>query len=54
MVTDDPNLYNLDIQVFSSSGLKLDALRKRVGIRTVELRGRKGFFLNAKNIQRYF
>ena len=45
---DDPNLYNLDIQVFSSNGLKVDALRKRVGIRTVELRGRKGLFLNGK------
>ena len=36
-------IYTILIFKFSSSGLKLDALRKRVGIRTVELRGRKGF-----------
>lgn len=45
---DDPYLYDLFITIQSSSGDVLDTFRKRVGVRSIELRGRKGFFLNGK------
>ena len=45
---DDPHLYDLFITIQSTTGDVLDTFRKRVGIRSIELRGRKGFFLNGK------
>ena len=45
---DDPHLYDLFITIQSITGDVLDTFRKRVGIRSIELRGRKGFFLNGK------
>ncbi|MFL2860710.1 MAG: glycoside hydrolase family 2 TIM barrel-domain containing protein [Pontiellaceae bacterium] len=45
---DDPHLYDLFVTIQSTTGDVLDAFRKRVGIRSIELRGRKGFFLNGK------
>ena len=45
---DSPHLYNLIITIKDSSGHVLDSLRQRIGLRTVELRGRDGLFLNGK------
>ncbi|RZO88076.1 MAG: glycoside hydrolase family 2 protein [Kiritimatiellaceae bacterium] len=45
---DHPHLYNLFVTVKTSAGEVLDSFRKRIGIRTIELRGREGFFLNGK------
>jgi len=43
---DHPHLYNLFITIRDDSGQVLDTLRKRVGLRTIEMRGQEGFFLN--------
>jgi beta-galactosidase len=45
---DSPHLYNLFVTVKDDSGQVLDCFRKRIGIRSIEMRGREGFFLNGK------
>jgi beta-galactosidase len=45
---DSPHLYDLFVTIKGASGQVLDAFRKRIGIRTIEMRGREGFFLNGK------
>jgi beta-galactosidase len=45
---DHPHLYQLHVTLQDQHGQVLDQFRKRVGIRTIELRGREGFFLNGK------
>ncbi|TKG96466.1 glycoside hydrolase family 2 protein [Puteibacter caeruleilacunae] len=46
---DDPYLYNLEARVKDKKGNVVDGVRQRVGIRTIEFRGREGFFLNGKS-----
>lgn len=45
---DAPHLYNLVSTVVDASGATLDGLRTRIGIRTIEFRGRDGLYLNNK------
>jgi len=45
---DHPSLYDLVVSVETGKGETLDSLRMRVGVRTVELRGPDGFYLNGK------
>lgn len=45
---ESPHLYNLFVTVKDEGGNVLDAFRKRVGIRSIEMRGQDGFFLNGK------
>lgn len=45
---DDPSLYMLTARIEDSHGKTVDALRKRIGIRSVEFRGAEGFWLNGK------
>ena len=44
---DDPYLHDLTIRVTTGWGL-VDAVRLKIGIRSIEFRGRDGFFLNGK------
>jgi beta-galactosidase len=43
-----PQLYDLQVEIADSAGMRLDALKLRVGIRTFALRGPEGLFLNGK------
>lgn len=43
-----PTLYNLFVRVKDHRGKVIDGYRQRVGIRSIEFRGREGFFLNGK------
>ena len=45
---DHPHLYNLYVTIKDDAGLVLDCFRQRTGIRSVEMRGPDGFFLNGK------
>lgn len=45
---DSPHLYNLHVRIEDASGNVLDQFRKRIGLRTIEMRGREGFYLNGK------
>ena len=45
---DSPHLYDLFVTIKTTSLEPVDSLRKRIGIRTIEMRGPEGFFLNAK------
>ena len=45
---DSPHLYHLDVTLKDDSGTVLDTFRKRFGIRSIEMRGPDGFFLNGK------
>jgi len=45
---DSPNLYDLFVTIQSVSGQPLDSFRKRIGLRTIEMRGQDGFYLNGK------
>ena len=45
---DHPHLYALFVTIKDASGRVLDTFRKRIGIRSIEMRGREGFFLNGK------
>ena len=45
---DNPQLYNLFVTVNDEDGNALDSFRKRIGVRTIEMKGEEGFFLNGK------
>lgn len=43
-----PYLYNLIVKIVNAEGKEIDGLRQRVGIRSIEFRGKEGLFLNGK------
>ena len=43
-----PHLYNLHVTVTDRNGKTVDGLRKRIGIRSLEFKGKDGFWLNGK------
>lgn len=43
-----PTLYNLLVRVFDKEGKVIDGYRRRIGIRSIEFKGKDGFFLNGK------
>jgi beta-galactosidase len=45
---DEPYLHELVINVTDADGVVLDAVRLRIGIRSIEFKGKAGFFLNGK------
>jgi beta-galactosidase len=45
---DHPYLYNLQLTITDKNGKTLDAFRKRIGIRILEMKGKDGLFLNGK------
>ncbi|GHV04362.1 beta-galactosidase [Bacteroidia bacterium] len=45
---DSPTLYNLQVRVRDKSGAVIDGYRKRIGIRSIEFKGKEGFWLNGK------
>ncbi|MCM1482889.1 MAG: glycoside hydrolase family 2 protein [Muribaculaceae bacterium] len=45
---DDPYLYNLIVRVIDSNGTVNDGYRRRIGIRSIEFKGKDGFWLNGK------
>lgn len=45
---DSPHLYNLYVTIKDRKGNTLDAFRKSIGIRTIEMRGQEGLYLNGK------
>src|SRR6056297_1369555 len=46
--TGTPYLYNLEIRLLNSEKKPLDGVIQKVGIRTIEFRGKDGFYLNGK------
>lgn len=46
---DSPTLYNLYVRVVDSEDRVVDGYRRRIGIRSIEFRGKDGFFLNGKH-----
>ena len=45
---ENPYLYQLHISVLNKNGKIVDGYRKRIGIRSVEFKGKDGFWLNGK------
>jgi len=45
---DDPHMYNLWVEILDADGNQLDTLRKKIGLRTIEMKGEDGFYLNGK------
>ena len=45
---ENPHLYNLHITITDKNGKTVDGLRKRMGIRSLEFKGKDGFWLNGK------
>lgn len=45
---DSPYLYDLHINVLANNGKKIDGYKHRVGIRSIEFKGKDGFWLNGK------
>ena len=45
---DAPYLYDLKINILDKKGEVLDAFKKRIGIRSIEMKGKEGLFLNGK------
>jgi len=45
---DDPHLYNLYVHVKDESNVLVDSFRKKIGVRSIEMKGPDGFFLNGK------
>ena len=43
-----PTLYNLLVRVLDKDGNVVDGYRRRVGIRSIEFKGKDGFYLNGK------
>ena len=43
-----PTLYNLQVRVLDQQGNVVDGYRRRVGIRSIEFKGKDGFWLNGK------
>ena len=48
---DAPYLYDLKINILDKKGEVLDAFKKRIGIRSIEMKGKEGLFLNGKPYQ---
>lgn len=44
----DPNLYNVYVRIYDKKGNVIDGYRQRVGIRSVEFKGKDGFYLNGE------
>lgn len=44
----NPNLYNVIVRVYDKKGRIIDGYRQRVGIRSVEFKGKDGFYLNGE------
>lgn len=44
----NPYLYDLELKVLNSKGKTIDGVRERVGIRTIDFRGKDGFYLNGE------
>ena len=45
---DSPHLYDLFISIKDQNGKILDAFKKRIGIRSIEMKGQNGLILNGK------
>ncbi len=45
---ENPTLYNLLVRIYDRKGNVVDGYRKRIGIRSVEFKGKDGFWLNGK------
>lgn len=45
---DAPVLYNLLVRVYDDKGTVVDGYRRRIGIRSIEFKGKDGFWLNGK------
>lgn len=45
---DTPYLYNLHVYVKDAAGNIVDGYRRRIGIRSIEFKGKEGFWLNGK------
>lgn len=43
-----PTLYNLLVRVFDKEGNVIDGYRRRIGIRSIEFKGKDGFYLNGR------
>lgn len=43
-----PYLYNLLVRIFNDKGEVVDGYRRRIGIRSIEFKGKDGFWLNGK------
>lgn len=43
-----PTLYNLLVRVLDKEGHVIDGYRRRIGIRSIEFKGKDGFFLNGR------
>lgn len=43
-----PYLYNLYVRIYDADGKVIDGYRRRIGIRSIEFRGKEGFWLNGK------
>lgn len=43
-----PTLYNLLVRVLDKEGNVIDGYRRRIGIRSIEFKGKDGFFLNSR------
>ncbi len=43
-----PHLYNLHVRIYDRKGRVVDGYRRRIGIRSLEFRGKDGFYLNGK------
>ena len=45
---DSPYLYNLHVYIKDNTGRTIDGFRRRIGVRSIEFKGRDGFWLNGK------
>ena len=45
---ENPNLYHLNVRVTNNRGQVMDGFMRRVGIRSIDFRGKDGFWLNGK------
>ena len=45
---EQPNLYNLIVRIRNNKGQVVDGYRRRIGIRSIEFKGKDGFWLNGK------
>lgn len=43
-----PHLYNLHVRIYDRKGSAVDGYRRRIGIRSLEFRGKDGFYLNGE------
>ncbi len=44
-----PTLYNLLVRILDEEGNVIDGYRRRIGIRSIEFKGKEGFWLNGKS-----